>query len=256
MRNKIILLTVLLATSLLSNAQLFLGAKVGLNVANVSASFQKTSFSTKMGINGGATLTYNFMSTFGLQMDMLYSQMGSQAKKVESLPDGAGGTLTTTTETVYDLSYLQIPIYANWEIPIKSEKLVPYRVRENIISIHLMGGGFFGYGLSNNISTSVKQYLVDVDNNASTTVIPKVSGANKKFNAIDFGIAAGAGVSFNISKVGKLTVDLRYLMGMGNFNSNGGFVDVTGKKPVMTNSAPQIELGYIHRITKPKRWSK
>ncbi len=256
MRNKIILLTVLLAASLLSNAQLFLGAKVGLNVANVSASFPKTSFSTKMGINGGATLKYNFMSTFGLQMDMLYSQMGANSKKVEALPDDAGGTITTTTETVYDFSYLQIPIYANWEIPIKSEKLVPYRVRENVISIHLFGGGFFGYGLGNNAATSVKKYLVDVDGNASTTVIPKVSGANSKFNSIDFGIAAGAGVSFNISKVGKLTVDLRYIMGMGNFNSNKAFNDGGGKYPVMTNSAPQIQLGYIHRITKPKRWSK
>ncbi len=255
MRNKFILLTVLLATSLLSNAQLYLGAKVGLNVANVTASFPKTSFSTKMGINGGATLKYKFASSFGLQMDLLYSQMGSQSKKVEVTTDPLIGTTTTTTETVYDLSYFQIPIYANIEIPIKSEKLIPYRVMENVVSIHFFGGGYFGYGLGNNISTSVKTSLIDIDNNnVPQSPIPKVSGAAKKFNGIDYGIAAGAGVSFNLSKVGKLTVDIRYLLGMGNFNSNKAFNDGTGKYPIMTNSAPQIQIGYIHKITKSKRW--
>jgi len=254
MKNKIILLTVLLATSLLSNAQLYVGAKVGLNLANISASFPKTTFSTKIGINGGATLKYHFQNTMiGTQMDILYSQMGSHSKKVEEVVD-ASGSLKTTTKIDYDFTYLQIPIYVNWEIPIKSEKLIPYRYTENIASVHLYGGGFFGYGIGNNVSTSITQYAVDVDNNATTTVIPKVSGASKKFNAIDFGLALGAGVSFNISKVGKLTVDVRYIKGMGNFNSNKAFNNGAGKYPVMTNSAPQIQLGYIHRITKPRRW--
>jgi opacity protein-like surface antigen len=254
MKNKILLLTALLTTSFLSKAQLYLGAKVGLNMANISATFDKTSFSTKIGINGGATVKYNFIKTFGVQADVLYSQMGSQSKKVEVVDDAIIGKTTTTTETVYDYSYLQIPIFANWEIPIKSEKLIPYRYTENVVSVHLYGGGFFGYALGNNSAISTRQYLVDLDNNPTTTVLPKVSGASTKFNAIDFGVAFGAGVSFNLSKKGKLTVDGRYLMGLGNPNSNKAYKDVTGKYPVMKNSAPQIQLGYIHQITRGKRW--
>ncbi|MFM9945858.1 MAG: porin family protein [Bacteroidia bacterium] len=253
MKNKIIIVTLLLAASLLSKAQLHLGAKVGLNFANVSSSFTATSFNKKIAINGGATLKYNFINTFGVQMDLLYSQMGSLSKKVETMPDGLGGTLTTTTEVVYDFSYLQIPVFANIEFPIKSEKLIPYRYSENIVSIHLIGGGYFGYALANNSATSVKQYLVDVDGNPSTTVLPKVSGASKKFNKIDFGLAFGAGISFNLSKVGKLTVDGRYLMGMANVNSKKAYPDLL-KYPEMKNKTVQIQLGYIHRITKPKRW--
>lgn len=239
-----------MASSFLTKAQLYLGAKVGLNIANVTASVPATSFSKKIGIDGGATLKYNFVNTVGAQMDILYSQMGSRAKKVEKMDDGAGGVLTTTTETVYDFTYLQIPLFVNIEIPIKSEKLVPYRYSENVVGIHFYGGGYFGYAIGNKASTSVKQYLVDVDGNKTTTVVPKVSGEIKKFNPIDFGLAFGTGVSFNLSKVGKLTVDGRYLLGLASFNSNKAFPTVKEMK----NSAIQIQLGYIHRITKPKRW--
>ena len=256
MRNKIILVTLILATSLFTKAQLYLGAKVGLNLANVTATFPATAFNKKIGFNGGATLKYNFVNTFGLQMDLLYSQMGSQSKKVEKMDDGAGGVITTTTETIYDLSYLQVPLFVNWEIPIKSEKIVPYRYSENIVSFHFYGGGFFGYALGNNASTSVKNYTVDADKAATTVVSPKVSGTIKKFNKIDYGIALGTGVSFNLSKIGKLTLDFRYLMGLSNFNSGKAIetIPLAKKYPVMTNKAPQIQIGYIHIITKPKRW--
>ena len=109
MRNKILLFTALLATSFLTKAQLYLGAKVGLNFSNISASFPNTTFSKKIGLNGGATLKYNFINTFGLQMDILYSQMGSTSvNKGLPMDDGAGGTVTTTITTIYDLSYLQM----------------------------------------------------------------------------------------------------------------------------------------------------
>ncbi len=256
MKNKLVLIALAISASFVSKAQLYLGAKVGLNLANVSASFPSTSFTKKVGLNGGASLKYRFNDNFGLQMDILYSQMGSTSEKVEKLDDGAGGTTTITTETIYAFDYLQVPLFANIEFPIKSEKLIPYRYSENVVSIHLYGGGYFGYALGNNAETSVSMYNVDVDNNKTTTIVPKTSGAIKKFNGIDFGLALGAGVSFNISKVGKLTVDGRYLMGMGNFNSGKAVPHpiIPKNYPVMKNNAIQIQLGYIHRITKPKRW--
>ena len=255
MRNRIILVTVLLATSFLTKAQLYIGAKAGLNFANFSADMGNgTAFNKKIGINGGATVKFNFINTFGLQMDLLYSQMGSKSSHELIMDDGAGGKITTTTKTTYDFSYLQVPLYANIEFPIKSEKLIPYRYTENVVSIHLFGGGYFGYGLGNNTATTIDQFTIDVDNNKTTSPTTKTSGTSKKFNAIDFGVAFGAGVSFNISKVGKLTLDGRYLMGLANFNSNKAYPNSVGKYPEMKNKAPQVQLGYIHRITKPKRW--
>ncbi len=260
MKNKIILVTLILATSFVGKAQLYLGAKMGLNFANIATDFSAiplvkgaSTFNTKIGINGGATLKFNFVKTFGIQMDLLYSQMGSISKDVLIATDSANGTLTTTTEKTYDYSYLQIPIFANIAFPIKSERLIPYRYTETVVTIHLYGGGYFGYALSNNTSGSIKNFTVDADGNKSTVVNPIKSAPNKKFNAIDFGLAFGAGISFNISKAGKLTLDGRYLMGMANFNSGKAYVNGV-KYPIMKNKAPQIQLGYIHQITKSKRW--
>lgn len=255
MKNRISLLLVLLTVSIAANAQLYLGAKVGLNLANIKSSFANTTFNKSIGINGGATVKFNFTSTLGAQMDLLYSQMGSKAKMVTTADDGLGNITTTTTEDIYTFSYLQVPIFANFEIPIRSENLVPYRLTESVVSIHLQGGGYFGYALSNNRSTQTKTSTLDNLGNTTIDVLPKVSGANKKFNGIDFGLALGAGVSFKLSQVGRLTIDGRLLMGLSNFNSDKAYArTVSLTYPVMKNMVTQVQLGYIHRITKPKRW--
>ncbi|NUM32340.1 MAG: PorT family protein [Bacteroidetes bacterium] len=250
MKRKLSLLIVITVITYTAQAQFYLGAKLGLNFANFSASVPNYNYSTKIGLNGGAALKYKFNKNWGVQMDLLYSQMGSIGKSVTASDDGAGNVTTITTKPTYTFSYLQVPVYANLEIPIKSEELIPYRYRDNIVSIHLFAGGYFGYGLSNNTSTLTTTSVKDENNNVTTTS-SKVSGSNSKFNAIDYGLGFGAGVSFKLSTLGKLTIDGRYLLGMGNFNSNKAY---TATSIVMKNTAPQIQLGYIHRISKLKRW--
>ena len=249
MKTRIFFLMTLLASSLLSNAQLYLGAKVGLNFANLNASIANTAFNKKIGINGGATIKYNFTNTLGAQMDLAFSQMGSIAKEVTVVDDGAGTITTTTKETTYDYSYLQIPVYVNFEIPIKTENLVPYRLTESMASFHLQGGFFFGYGLGNNATTTEKASAVDDLGNTTITVAPKVSGADITFNPIDVGLAIGAGFSFKLSDRGRLTVDGRYIMGFMPVNTS-----LLSPLFSASNRAPQIQLGYIHRISRLKRW--
>jgi hypothetical protein len=260
MKNKISLMIALLVASFASNAQLYLGGKVGLNLANVSASgaaVTNVAFNKKIGINGGATLKYNFTNTLGAQMDLLYSQMGSNSKQVTETDDGAGGKITMIEETLYDLSYLQIPLFVNFEIPIRTENLIPYRISESVVSAHLYGGGYFGYALGHTATYSAKTTTVDVDNNTTIVLTPKAAikeDSKHAFNAMDFGLAIGAGFSFKLSDKGRFTIDGRYLMGMGDFNSNGTYYLVGKVKPSMKNKAPQIQLGYIHRISRLRRW--
>jgi len=247
MKNKIAIIIVFLTLSNLSNAQFYLGAKVGLNFANVSGNVAYTTFNSKIGINGGATAKYNFMNHLGAQMDILYSQMGTKGSLVTIVDDGAGTTIKTEQETIYNDSYVQVPLFINWELPIKQDKLIPYRVSGSIASVHLFGGGFFGYGIGNTESTTGK--ITTTSGGATTTEsLAKTSGSNKYFSAIDFGIMFGAGFSFKLSDKGKLTIDGRYLMGLASTSSNVKFY------PDLKNMAPQVQLGYIHRISKLKRW--
>lgn len=250
MKRRISLLIVISVIAYTVQAQFYMGAKLGLNFANFSASVPNYNYSTKIGLNGGAALKYKFNKNWGMQMDLLYSQMGSVGKSVTVADDGAGNVTTLTTKPTYTFSYLQVPIYANIEIPIKSEQLIPYRYSENIVSIHLFAGGYFGYGLSNNTSTLTTTSVKDENNNITTTS-SKVSGSNKKFNAIDYGLGFGAGVAFRLSSTGKLTIDGRYLLGLADFNSDKAY---TAGAIVMKNTAPQIQIGYIQRISKLKRW--
>jgi len=260
MKHTLTFVLAFMATAFISKAQLYLGGKAGLNFANVTGSFiAPTTFNTKIGLNGGVTLKYNFINTFGLQMDVLYSKMGSNSKNVTVYEDEIDGLITTeTTEKIYDFTYLQVPLYVNWEIPINSEQLTPYRASENIFSIHVTGGGFFGYGLANMNSTTIKTTTIDVDGNTEILPTTKASGANKGFSPIDFGAIFGVGFSFKLSDVGRITLDGRYLLGLGNFNSTAyrdeSFPSILPIFPVMQNRAPQVQIGYIHRITKPKRW--
>lgn len=249
MKSKIIGFTAVMFISLASQAQFYLGAKAGLNFANINASIANTTFNKKIGVNGGASLRYNFTNTLGAQMDYLFSQMGANAKEVVVTDDGSGTVTTTTTETKYDYSYLHIPVYVNYEIPIKSESLVPYHLTESMVSVHLQGGFFFGYGLGNNSVTSEKETIVDDLGNTTINVLPQISGADITFNPIDFGLSVGVGFSFKLSERGRLTVDGRYVMGMMPVNT-------LALSPLFTatNRAPQVQLGYIHRISRLKRW--
>ena len=247
----------LLMVSVLAKAQFYMGAKVGLNMANITASYPNMAFNKKFGINGGATVKYNFQNYLGVQADVLFSQMGSKSKEVTLSDDGAGGTITTVDEALYDLPYIQIPVFVNFEIPIRTENLVPYRLTETVVSVHLCAGGYFGYGLPPSVTYSSKSTTVDVDGNTTIDVAPKTNYVEDPFfayNPIDFGIVAGAGVSFKLSSKGRFTVDARYMMGMSNMNATGAFLSDFIPFTTMKNKAPQIQLGYIHRISKLKRW--
>ena len=78
------------------------------------------------------------------------------------------------------------------------------------------GGGYFGYGLD---------------------------GSNDVFNAIDFGLAFGAGFSFKLDPDDKkrLVLNGRYLMGMNDFNKT--------KETSQTNSAIQANVGIQFKLT-------
>ncbi|MCC6722220.1 MAG: PorT family protein [Bacteroidia bacterium] len=251
MKRKISVFVIASLLNVGTQAQFYLGAKLGLNFANFSASVPNYNYTNKIGLNGGATMKYKFNKIIGVQMDLLYSQMGSNGKSVTVTKDDiANTTITTTIKPTYAFTYLQLPLFANFEIPIKSEEVIPYRYSENIVTIHLNAGGYFGYGLSNNTSTLTTSLTVD-ENNNSTSTSSKTSGSNNKFNAIDYGLGFGAGIAFRLSDKGKLTIDGRYLLGLANFNSSKAY---TATNTVMKNTAPQIQIGFIQRISKLKRW--
>ena len=218
-----------------ASAQFYLGPRAGLNMSNMSWNTAGVDNLSIMGFHGGATTKYQFMKKLSVQMDGMVSTMGNKQKLIQTSDAG-----TTTTETTTNSMYVHVPVYINFEKPIMPDNLVPYRVKKSSASFHLYGGGFFGYALSATQGTQVSEDGVVT----SPAVQGDIESAN--YNAIDFGILAGLGMSFKMDEddMKRLGLDARYLMGFSNFDKRAGYT--------ATNSAIQVSVFFTQKLTKRK----
>lgn len=218
-----------------ASAQFYLGPRAGINLANMSTDAAGTENSMKIGIQGGLTAKWKFAKQLAVTGDALFSQQGTNS--VLSVA-GTDGAIVTETKSATTFNYVSVPLMFNVEVPIKSSKLVPYRMGGSFASWNIYGGGFFGYALSASQTVTITDKTVTPNNVTSTT------GAieSGKYGAIDFGIAAGTGFTFEMDPRNFLSVDVRYLMGLA---------DVEPAETVKnTNSVIGISLAYTYRLTK------
>jgi Outer membrane protein beta-barrel domain len=221
-----------------ASAQFYLGVRGGINLASMSTNIAGAENSSIMGIHGGVTTRLQLMKRLSIGGDALFNTFGNK----ESVVLVAGNT-NTTTETTTSISYALVPIYAAYEIPLTPKQLVPYRVKESFVSAHLYGGGYFGYALG---ATAESNVTILYGDGTPTEVVstPSASMESDTYNPIDFGIMAGAGISFRLddAKRQRVYLDFRYFMGMSNFDKREG---VTA-----TNNAMAISLAYSYKLTK------
>lgn len=211
-----------------ASAQFYLGPRVGLNMSNMSHNTSGVDNISIMGFHGGATAKYQFMKQLSVQMDATVSTMGNKQKLIAN---------DVTTEIFTNAMYVQVPVYVNFEKPIMPDNLVPYRVKSSSASFHLYGGGYFGYALSATQGTKTT---------TPTEVTPAVNAdiPPTDYNAIDFGIAAGLGMSFRMDEhdMKRLGIDARYLMGLSNFDKRSGYS--------ANHSAIQVSVFFTQKLTK------
>lgn len=247
MKQKIIATAVVLCLASAASAQFHLGPRAGLNFASLSTNETGLETSNLVGIHGGLTAQYQFWKTLSVQLDALYSIQGTETDLVIESQNAQGFDLVTRTNTSTSLNYVSVPVMINWEIPIKPKRLVPYFDKDHVVSFHLYGGGFFGYGLGGNGSTTITETVDDGFNTPiTTTTTAEGEITTTTFNPIDFGLAFGTGFSFKMGDRGKLFVDGRYLFGFGDTEK-----DQAIKR---TNRVIQASLGYSYRISRKKRY--
>lgn len=218
-----------------ASAQFYIGPRAGLNLANMSTDAAGTVNSMKIGIHGGLTSKWKFAKQLSVTGDALFSQQGTIS--VLSVA-GTDGKIVMETETASTFNYVSVPVMLNFEVPIKSSKLVPYRMGGSFASWNLYGGGFFGYALSASQTVTTTDYAV-----APPTVVAGTAALESgKYGAVDFGIAVGTGFTFEMDPRNFLSVDARYMM---------GFADIEPAETVKTtNSVIGISLAYTYRLTK------
>lgn len=158
------------------------GAALYSSTAGFSAfgtSIEQTS-DKKLGFTAGLFIEKPFSDLISGQIEALYVQKGGKDDIAEADVEVEDGDLT--------LSYIDVPVLIKLNIPLDGD-----------IKPFLYGGGFVGYLLDAKVE--------------SGGVSAEDEGVEIKelLKNINYGFVLGGGVSF-----GKLSIDIRYDMGLGN----------------------------------------
>jgi Outer membrane protein beta-barrel domain len=167
-----------------------LGLVAGLNVARLSGSdLQGTQ--NKTGFGGGVYVAIPVTPSFEIQPELLYT-----AKGVKASDAGVDAALR--------LNYVEIPVLARWNFTASS--VTPHLYAGPAIAFKT-GCTFTASAQGTSISTNCADFQSD-------------QGDPVTFAAVDFGVVAGGGLSFDLG--GRhATVGARYNVGLKNIVSSG-----------------------------------
>ena len=194
MKRILILFVLLTAGWPATYAQMTVGGKAGLNVStitDVSLTFMDKpmekidiDYEYRLGMHVGGYAHYRFSSTFGLQTELLYSQMGYK----ETIPvTDYGGKAYANATAKGLLHYLTLPVLLRFTVPRTG--------------LFLEAGPQAGFLLGNKVSFSAD-------------ISEEINGNISKKGGIDaqtFDLSAVAGIGYRMNN--GLSVSARYIHG-------------------------------------------
>lgn len=186
-----LLLFVLFVFTSLSFAQMQLGVKAGLNLANLSGDDVENT-DTRTGFAGGVFFMYQFNEMFAVQPEVYYSMKG--AKQSDSFEG-------VSYDAEFKFDYVEIPLLLKFLIPMKGSNIKP--------------AIFAGPSLAFNSSAKLK-----VEAGGTTT-----EEDVENIKSTDLGLVFGAGIGFPVGK-GELGVDVRYILGLSSIDDSAEEADV------------------------------
>lgn len=227
-------------------SQYYLGAKIGLNVAQSTSDARNIIFTKQenlYGLNIAVVNEIELNKWFAIRLEPQYSEKGYKIRKYTS--QGALEQSKTQNSDSWYLktNYLELPVLAK------------FYANSRILSAYLAPGIYGGYWISgekggtylmNSLGSRTlspvelsKKYVFDNDYGYN----------NKKDNRFEFGILASVGIEYRIKK-GKFFIDARYVYGLTDAYS------YQGQKP---NSYASLyhrnwsySIGFVMLLYKPK----
>lgn len=179
MKKLLVVLFALAFFSISAQAQMQLGLKAGLNLANLSGD-DAGSPESKTGFAFGGFFTYQFSPMFAIQPEIYYSMKGAADKMtVEGV----------TVDLTYTFDYIEIPLLIKFMIPIQGSNIKP--------------AIFAGPHVAINTTAKVKAEYQDQSQEEDIN----------DFKSTEFGLQFGGGVGFPVGN-GELGFDIRYIMGL------------------------------------------
>jgi hypothetical protein len=192
------LILFLIFTSL-SFAQMQLGVKAGLNIANVGGSDADNlvdedvniSLDSRTGFEGGLFFMYQFNNMFAIQPEAYYSMKGATYTEDEG-------------ELCLSLDYIEVPILFKLLIPIQGSNVRPA----------VFVGPSVGFNTTAKVTVEYDgETILDLDLKDETT-------------STEFSVVFGGGVGFGVGN-NEVGVEIRYILGLNSFDDASDPYDVT-----------------------------
>jgi hypothetical protein len=191
MKKLFTVLLVFAAFTSISLAQMQIGPKAGLNIANLSGDDVEDTDS-KTGFSGGVFFMYKLSNMFAIQPEAYYTMKGATEKL-----DFEGVTVDVT----YSFDYIEIPLLFKLLIPIENSSINPA----------IFAGPFVGFNTTAKVKAeaegqSEEQDLEDV-------------------KSTEFGLAFGGGLGFPVG-TNELGFDVRYILGLSTLDDSADEADI------------------------------
>ncbi len=193
---------------------LSLALKTGINLANMTGDDVSSDASMFLGLCVGGSFTLSFNPWFSIQPEFYYTEKGSVAETSQTIL-----STTYSLKSSLNLSYFEIPLLAKLSIQTGSA-FTPIIFAGPAVSI-----------LTNGI------VINETSVNDNTTKI--VRNVSSDLNAIDFGIAAGAGFEIKAGP-GSFVLEGRYNMGLNTIYN----VEGLSEQPDVKTSVITVMAGY------------
>ena len=210
---KVFILSVFTSFILMNvKAQIMLGPVSGVNGSWFKVGYADpesettTSNTMKMGFHFGATADIPFGGRFGMQPSIMFSQRGD---KLAYIPINSSTDKNNYSST-QTLNYIEIPL------------LFKYKLGSPERGLAIMAGPNFAFGI-NGKHTDVGTIVV-TDNgtnyafkiNETDKELRFGKKVNSNFKGFDAGFTFGIGSYFEVGESGKLIIELRQTLALGN----------------------------------------
>lgn len=184
---------------------------IGINAGYVFSNvyFQpKVGQSLHGGITGGVTLKYvcekYFKTICAIQAELNYAGIGWKENILNANNSPVINTVTGKAEE-YErtMNYIQLPILAH----------LGWGREHNGLQFFFQAGPQLGYCISESTKTNFNVNERNEKERVNNTVAQDTMAIEHKF---DYGIAAGIGMEYSHSKIGRMMLEARYYYGLGN----------------------------------------
>ncbi len=170
------------------NAQMQIGPKAGLNIANFvgdDANFFGIDLESRTGFTGGIFFMFQFSSLFAIQPEAYYTMKGA-------ILSGENSDIT------WSLDYIEVPVLLKLIIPVEGSNIRP----------SVFAGPSVGFNTTAKIKSESEEQ--DIKEDVKST---------------DFGLVFGGGIGFMVGK-NELGVDIRYILGLSSIDDSSEAFDL------------------------------